>query len=100
MRIRAVGGVNGESMWRRLMWVSPKDSAPASWVPATFGCVDWVERRCRRFRVTLDFTRLKGRYMDLVESVDSGTCWTLSAGDVGYRNLARCGVDAMKLVVF
>jgi hypothetical protein len=44
--------------------------------------------------------RLKGRYMDLLTSFESGACSTLSAGEVGYRNFAMWGDEAMKLVVF
>jgi hypothetical protein len=38
--------------------------------------------------------------MDLVSSVESVACSTLSAAEVGYRNFAMWGVEAMKLVVF
>ena len=88
-------------MVRRLMYVNPSDRAPASCVPFGTNLLGCWERRCCRFLVTLVLTMLKARYMELLDrSFDSEACTTESAVEVGYRNLAMLGVEAMKLAVF
>jgi len=106
IKIRALGGLRGAFICRRLMYVRPRERAPASCVPSgiRFEGRGWVRRACR-FWVTLVFTRLKARYIIVLSGwstvVDClGGSTTLCAGDVGWRNFAMKGVAAMTEAVF
>lgn len=69
-----------------MIYVSPKERAPASCVPLGMDLEDCSERRCCKLRVTWDLTWAKARYIELFDvemSFDGGGWTTLSAGDAG-----------------
>ena len=61
INILALGEERGEFTCRRLIYVSPSDRAPASWVPFGMDFEDCVEMRRCKLRWTWVFTWLKVR---------------------------------------